>query len=285
MSIGNHNKPQIPLRLKVRPLLYSTLGHLFPKPLAKDAYKLWFEPLSFEMPERELAVAKYSSYETMYVDGQKIRLWSWGKGPTVLFVHGWGGRGSQIYAYVASLVEAGFNVMGFDMPAHGQSDGFSTNVFFVSKVLKQIINRIDSLHTVITHSFGGMVLAYTYEKEMPIQRLVMLCPPARLETPVNHFKQLLMLSKKMKEYFKVFIMNDFGQDIYEKLSVEENVKKFDVPVLIIHDHNDSVVPFKDGESVAKSAKIATFIATDQLGHNKLLYDQEIIDKVNDFIKK
>ena len=42
--------------------------------------------------------------------------------PSVYLVHGWGGRGSQLAAFVEPLVAAGHRVVLFDAPSHGDSD-------------------------------------------------------------------------------------------------------------------------------------------------------------------
>src|SRR5262245_52160518 len=50
------------------------------------------------------------------VGGRRIETWRWGAGPDVLLVHGWGGRGAQLSAFVAPLVARGFFVVRFDGP-------------------------------------------------------------------------------------------------------------------------------------------------------------------------
>src|SRR5678816_1021873 len=52
-----------------------------------------------------------------------VATWRWGVGPTVLLVHGWEGRGSQLGAFVEPLVAAGMSVVAFDAPGHGDSPG------------------------------------------------------------------------------------------------------------------------------------------------------------------
>ena len=41
-------------------------------------------------------------------------------------VHGWSGRGTQLYAIADKLLENGFMTISFDGPAHGQSSGKTT---------------------------------------------------------------------------------------------------------------------------------------------------------------
>jgi hypothetical protein len=49
--------------------------------------------------------------------------------PRVLLVHGWEGRGSQLAAFVEPLTMAGFRVVTFDAPAHGDSPGARSSFF------------------------------------------------------------------------------------------------------------------------------------------------------------
>ncbi|MGZ5446135.1 MAG: alpha/beta hydrolase [Thermoanaerobaculia bacterium] len=49
------------------------------------------------------------------------RAWSWGEGPAVLLVHGWGGHAAQFQSFVEPLVRAGFRAIAFDAPSHGSS--------------------------------------------------------------------------------------------------------------------------------------------------------------------
>jgi hypothetical protein len=45
----------------------------------------------------------------------------WGEGPVVYLQHGWGGHRQQLGALVAPLVAAGYRVVAFDAPSHGES--------------------------------------------------------------------------------------------------------------------------------------------------------------------
>src|SRR5262249_6361441 len=48
------------------------------------------------------------------VGGARLAAWTFGEGPTVLLVHGWNGRGSQLGAFVEPLVSAGYRAVLFD---------------------------------------------------------------------------------------------------------------------------------------------------------------------------
>ena len=55
--------------------------------------------------------------------GDEIAVYAWGNGPTILCVHGWGGRATNFAAFIGPMVAAGFRVVAFDAPGHGQSSG------------------------------------------------------------------------------------------------------------------------------------------------------------------
>ncbi|MBV9445637.1 MAG: alpha/beta fold hydrolase [Streptosporangiaceae bacterium] len=46
---------------------------------------------------------------------------SWGAGPVVYLLHGWGGYRGQFGAFVAPLTSAGFRAVAVDVPGHGES--------------------------------------------------------------------------------------------------------------------------------------------------------------------
>ena len=59
--------------------------------------------------------------QDLELEGKRLVAWSWGEGPTVLLVHGWEGRGSQMAAFAAPLAEAGFRAVAFDAPGAASS--------------------------------------------------------------------------------------------------------------------------------------------------------------------
>src|SRR5205085_10246750 len=95
------------------------------------AARLFTSPRRHPRPAREAAVLATARAVTLDVvtratgrdRAQRLAAWRWGTGPTILLVHGWEGRGAQLGALVEPLVDAGFSVLTFDGPAHGDSSG------------------------------------------------------------------------------------------------------------------------------------------------------------------
>lgn len=248
------------------------------------AYKLWLTPTRFKMTEREKISADKADARFIVAGGLKIRVWSWGEGPAVLFIHGWSGRGTQISSFIDPLNQAGFKVMSLDLPAHGESEGKRTNAFNVSESISEVIKSIDNLHSVITHSFGGLVFGYYYNSRLPIKNGVMICPPATLNTAFKQFTDTLELPKSVETYILQTLKQNFGDDVFERLSLITNAAKITQPILVVHDKEDDVVPVQDGKLVANALQHGTFYETTDLGHRKILYDKTVIDRVLQHIK-
>ena len=94
-------------------------GDLAPKLTAKLARPILMTPHVPRAREWELGVLAEAQPITFRFGLAGLR---WGShGPIVLLVHGWEGRGSQLAAMVPLLVEAGFSVVTFDAPGHGEA--------------------------------------------------------------------------------------------------------------------------------------------------------------------
>src|SRR5262245_23744728 len=89
---------------------------------AARAERLFLTPPRPRRPTWEVELLAGAEARPMRVGARRIETWTWGTGPSVLLVHGWGGRGTQLGAFVAPLVAHGFSVVTFDAPGHGASD-------------------------------------------------------------------------------------------------------------------------------------------------------------------
>lgn len=274
---------QDPLALKLMRTAFKYLTPLLPGTMSRYAYNLWLTPPRMNPPERELRYIESAKQSTISVEGQNIKLWHWGEGPTVLFIHGWGGRGTQISCFVDDLVKAGFQVVGVDLPAHGQSDGKQTNALIMAKALKAVINQIDNLHSIITHSFGAVILGLDYDANLSTKNIVMICPPATMNTAFNQFSSMLQLPQTIIDYIIKTMKQNFGNDILDRVSLSKNANQMIQPTLVIHDVQDDVVPIADGKIIASILKQGSFYETNGLGHRKILYDQGIVTRTVQFI--
>ncbi|MBK8857246.1 MAG: alpha/beta fold hydrolase [Opitutaceae bacterium] len=125
--------------------------------LAGLATRVFCHPLRGRRPPREDGYLAAARRVPLPAPAGELAAWQWGDDarPLVLLVHGWEGRGSQLGAFAAPLVSAGFKVVAFDAPAHGDSPGEETNIRLLTEALQTAVRLYGPLHAVIGHSWGA----------------------------------------------------------------------------------------------------------------------------------
>jgi pimeloyl-ACP methyl ester carboxylesterase len=273
----------LPWTLRAMRLLFSRLGAVSPGLLGRLAYGLWFRTRRFPESAAGRRVALDARHETVRVGDIPLAVHSWGSGPVVLFLHGWSGRGSQVAAFVAPLLEAGYQVVAPDAPGHGDTPGRETNIFEVARTVIELYTRIAPVHAAITHSFGGMVLAYAMTQGVQVGRVVCISAPADVDFLLQGFAATLSLHPRVLADLRQRIERRFEGDYHVRLSTVENVRRQTVPALIIHDEQDHNVPWQQGERIAAAWPGARFMKTQGLGHGRILRDSSVVAAVVDFI--
>jgi len=264
-------------------LLFRYGGAVMPGLLGRLAYGLWFRTRRFPESAAGRRAALDARHETLRVGDIPLAVHCWGSGPVVLFLHGWSGRGSQVAAFVAPLLEAGYQVVAPDAPGHGETPGRETNIFEVARTVIELCERIAPVHAAITHSFGGMVLAYAMTQGVQVGRVVCISAPADVDFLLQGFTQTLAMHPRVVAELRQRIEQRFEGDYYERMSTVENARKQTVPALVIHDEQDSSVPWQQGERIAAAWPGARFMKTQGLGHGRILRDSGVVNAVVGFI--
>ncbi len=271
--------------LRVMRFLFARLGRVAPALMGRWAWRLWFRTRRFPESAAGRRIAGQAGRETLQVDGLPVAIYRWGAGPVVLFVHGWSGRGSQAAAFVEPLQHAGFQVLAVDAPGHGETPGDSTNILECAAVLQAIEQAYGPLHGAITHSFGGMVLAYAMQHGLRVGRVISLSAPATVEFLIDGFAQTLDMPPAVVANLRQRMEQRFEDNFWERISMVNNVRDLAVPALVIHDVDDASVPWRQGEMIAAAWPGARFMKTQGLGHGRILRDHEVVEAAVDFISQ
>lgn len=281
----NRQRPPDPLALRALRLALRSLDRVAPRLSGRWVYRLWFSTHHFVEPKREIAWRTAAEQFTLPHEDGPLALYSWGKGPTVLLIHGWNGRGTQLGAFAKPLVDAGYRAVAFDAPAHGRTPGRRTNIFRIIDAVNTIEEHVGPLKGIVAHSFGAMVAARALRSGICAERVVVLCPAAQLRFLVDSFCDALQLPEATRKVFIRLFEKNFGKDIWEQISADSNARSLSVPALIIHDENDTEVPWQQGERLAQAWPGARFMLTRKLGHRRILRDRHCIEATVDFIAR
>lgn len=266
-------------------LAFGTLGRIAPGLMARFAYRLWFKTRRFPLSRRERPVLERAERHTVLHEGLPLAVYSWGKGPTVLLVHGWHGSAANFVAFVDPLLAAGRRVLSFDQPAHGATPGSRTNLYEIAAALNAVVRAHGPVDAVITHSFGAPCTLMAMQDGLAIRRAVCISPPAEVETLLAAFAETLNLPPAVQARFRRRLETDFGHDIWDRLSPSHVVRTLDLPALIIHDRDDRAMLFEEGEALSRAWPGAEFHATRGLGHNRILADADVIARAVAFLTR
>jgi pimeloyl-ACP methyl ester carboxylesterase len=264
-----------------------TSSTLESKALIRRVYRAFFSPGKYEVKSAEQAVLQRGRSSRITFDGGELAVTTWGEvGSSVLLMHGWGGSRAQMTGFVDPLLEAGYRVVAFDQPAHGESDGRTTNLLEIVPTMDLIAKQVGPFVAVIAHSFGTLITSYSLvnHKFPPVLRLVYLGSFNRLMDSLPRFQSLAGISDQITEALRDMIYEKFGRDVLESICNEILAPQINVPALIFHDTTDNVTPIEDSRALARVWKTAQMVETEGLGHRGGLQSDAIHKQVVEFLR-
>lgn len=285
--------PKIPVAMRLffasMRFFFNILDHTSPTMGGKLALCLFMTPPRHPMPKRELATAQSAHKQVKTILGNPLTIYSWGEGPIILLSHGWGGRCTQLYPLVQPLVDAGYRVIGVNLPGHGDSGGKRTSMLEAAYILSEIADDATStgqpLHAIIGHSFGsGAALLALDRHHLTPEKLVLISSFADLKWVIRMFADPFGLSERLIESMKHIarekLKSSFGKPWnWEELSPVQTIRNITADTLIIHDRDDHEIPYEQSTQLKKAAPHARLLTTRGLGHRRILRDEHTLQAV------
>lgn len=203
-----------------------------------------------------------------------MQAWSWGRGPTVLLVHGWNGRATQLGGFVKSLVESGYRVVAFDAFGHGQSPGRRSSLPELAVCIRQVVAELGEVYAVIAHSLGGAATTLALSQGLQIERAVLISPPADPRRFLEAFGTALGITEKVRNRVQQRVETRLSMPMKD-MQIDAIARSMRTPALIIHDQNDKEVPVEVGQSIADAWPNAELLLTEGLGHQRILRSEHV----------
>lgn len=214
--------------------------------------------------------------------GDGLVAWRWGRGPTVLLVHGFEGSRAQFAAIIEALVARGFSAVALDAPGHGESAGDELTVVQYVAAIERALARLGPVHAVVGHSLGGAMTMFSIAEAGGAGRVAAISAPSSLMRQLHRFAEAVGLSKRGKAAFIASVEAHVGRPASD-FDVRRVAGKVDLPLLVIHDQNDRQVPVVEAARAAHALRGAELIVTRGLGHNRLLADPAVVTAVVEFV--
>jgi esterase/lipase len=280
-------KDRTPSLLKFIRWSYPKVEAVFPLLAHRFFFTLFFSPLKFNAPEKELKAETFGELFTISVEGKKIQCYKWGESEkTIVLIHGWAGRATQFRRFIKPLLAAGYQVVGFDGPAHGKSEGKRTNIREFEEALKKVCERAGVPEAIIAHSFGGGVALMAAMNGLRVKTLINIASPTIGEEIIRTYLKAINGSEKTMTYFRNEVVKRYGKP-FEEYTALHFVKHLDqhINMLLVHDTDDKEVSLEHPLALMEAYPAAELYQTSGLGHTRILKDDKVIRKIVSFIRQ
>jgi pimeloyl-ACP methyl ester carboxylesterase len=208
--------------------------------------------------------------ESVVAGTHSLAVWQAGPpaAPAVLLAHGWGGRGVQMGSFVEPLLAAGYRVVWFDQPGHGESGHGPVALPDFVRALQALAATHGPFAAAIGHSLGAAALGVAMRRGMQLGRVVFVSPPSSINEHARNFARQLGITPPIREAMRRRIEHRYGVRFDEIDRIDE-LEQLRVPALFVHDSGDAEVPFEHTLRLSERMPGARLIKTYGLGHHRL----------------
>lgn len=205
---------------------------------------------------------KYTKINAWYIKAKKNK-------PTVIFCHGNGGNISFYQDIADSIAQKGYGVLLLDYRGYGNSGGFSTEKGLY-KDLNAAIAYLNTKEHIKNEniilwglSLGGAVVADVASKEQFKGVILQSTFTSVKEEAIALFgkNENNLIGKIIAEFFKNLIINPYD--------TKSKIAKIKSPLLIAHSTKDEMIPYTQGQKLAKLNPKAEFYLARSGTHNEM----------------
>ncbi len=265
------------------------------KKAANKAFQLFCTPQSRNRKKLPPVFEKAEKLQLM-LNGKKIRGWRFS--PTnltgaektaevkkALIVHGFESSVTNFDRYIKSLRKKGYEVLAFDAPAHGRSEGKTISLIDYKELILQICNTYGPINSFMAHSFGGLALSIALEEISHTEnhRVALIAPASNTITAIDSFFKFLKLDPAVRIEFEKIIIKKTGVSP-EWFAIKRAMHNIKAKILWHHDEEDKVTPITDALKVQEANyPTITFVFTKGLGHSRIYRDNKVTKAIIDFL--
>lgn len=248
--------------------------------------KLFSTPVKFSAPERELTMRNSAKKEMLHIPGCKaeVQMYIYGYSKKkVLMVHGWAGRGTQLFQIADKVLENRMMVVSFDGPAHGLSSGKRTNMMEFLETIREVNKKYGPFDAAIGHSFGAMSLFNAVGDGLKVDKFVAIGADNSIPQIFRYFVEKMELKPSIAIKITKLFEEKYNRKL-DSLSSENKAAKIKIPTLVIHDSEDQYVNVRSAVSIRQNLKNGELLITNGLGHHRIFKDKVVIQRIIDFIQ-
>jgi pimeloyl-ACP methyl ester carboxylesterase len=271
----------------------SVLGNISPRIAARTFIRFFSTPPRRAFRDHHLTLRKAAVETdtplTTYAFSKEpinVKTYTWGQGDKkIILLHGWGGSALDFGQLVQTLVEHGYQVISFDQPAHGFSEGKSSNLVQWMHIIASFLQIEKSVYAIIGHSFGGLAATLTLAREkIHLSRLVIMASSISTPDIFNQAYDQFDLHPKVRNAVPGLIQDSLREDIHD-LDINKQFDAVNVDrMLFVYDENDAVIsPAVSENFLSQHPEIERFKINGD-GHYRIIRDPQVLEKIVVFLQ-
>jgi pimeloyl-ACP methyl ester carboxylesterase len=207
-----------------------------------------------------------------------VQAYQIGKGPTVVFVHGWGGAAQQFFPLMRGLAQCGFSALSFDQLGHGLSDKkpatLQQSIATANHVFNSVKNSADGLCAIVGHSTGCITITNAVPALIKDRPLFLI-------SPIFNYK-LYFLKKLVKLKLHADLVKDYANRFskiyrsdYQKLELAKNLPRYGDYTVIAHDESDAESAISDSEQFCATYPLTKLLITKNSDHVRIINTETV----------
>jgi pimeloyl-ACP methyl ester carboxylesterase len=267
---------------------FTALEHLAPALGARWAVRLWCT-VPRGAARRQDNRPRPGALSTVDLSGgRSVVVESWGSGPPVYLVHGWGGWRGQLGAFVDPLLARGYRVVAFDAPSHGESAPGSFGprrgaLTEFADALRAVVAHHGPPAGVIAHSLGCAATAVAVSDGLGVPRLGFVAPSVQPLAAAGEMATAFGFSHRTRSAMIMRLEALVGRPIsdFDLLTLAD--RSHLPPTLVVHDRDDNEVAHDEADRLVANWPQADLVSTTGLGHHRILRATEVVGLLTLFV--
>ncbi len=207
-----------------------------------------------------------------------IQAYKTGRGPTVVFVHGWDGGAHQFFPLMCGLAECGFTALAFDHLGHGLSDTkpatLQQSIATTNHVLNAVKTSENGLCAVVGHSTGCISIANASPALVKDAALFLI-------SPIFNYK-LYFLKKLVKLNLNADLVKQYANRFakiyrseYQRLELAKNLVRYGDVTVIAHDESDSESAISESANFCTTYPLTKLLVTKNTDHVRIINSESV----------
>ena len=227
------------------------LSYVQPALAGRYAFQLFITPPPPRIRPKEQAFLDTARRNDQPVGEHLIPVYEWGPvdGPVVFCAYGWGYNAGRWRHYVPDLVEAGYQVVAFDLPGHGHCGGSRQLTYVLAAEIEmELIRRLEDIELVLAHSFGGSCLVESLSllpAHLRPRRMCLLAIVSEVRWLFAGFVRFMGLRELVYQQMQRRIEELTGRSLDEFDVAAVAPQLADIPTLLVHDPEDPVTAYRN----------------------------------------